>query len=672
MIRSILFFVILICSIPSLALDARSNYAYPIKQNVLCEEENQDLVQTNHYVMDAEQSAAQITNSAQLNNAAQITNSAQIKNAAPSKRARHKVVNRQGEILIYADNFDPNIVTERMPLALQEMLRDIKLKSEKGTPRYSSRVKGNAVRPLLNCGRHQESPYNITCPYYSYDDGSVSEERCVTGCVATALEMVLSYWKHPSELKDTLHGWETEHYTIPDVLPGTKIDWDNILPIYIDGRYNETQAKAVADLTYYLGVGVKMSWTPNSSSASLRRAVDALYDAFDYKTIAYVTRGLYSNTTWNRMLRNELECGRPIVYTGHNYTMGGHCFVVDGVDEEGYYHINWGEENYSCYLDMDYMNPYEDFDDLTEMGMFNGAFSNQTAMFLHPDDFVIDISDSLSIETAYNGVEVEGVTFRREPDRRGYIKTDFTLHNTTNDSLNYTFEVLTYLPTDTAIFKQADYVALSTVNLAPGERKTWPAYCHFSKFGDRILAISPDDETLPFAQSIHIEDGIAPKYVFGEPEVQFVRRKNADGSDNHIARITLDISNDAASGVGSYPFTYCLYEEGADRDVRHFNIVDVYAGKPYHEVIDFQHLEDRHVYTFILRYPWTVQREVTFTYDASSEVVDGIEDVMMVDRDGSGKDRNHDCENIYDLLGRQVLPSGKGIYIKNGKRYVTD
>ena len=52
---------------------------------------------------------------------------------------------------------------------------------------------GAPVAALLSFTRHQEAPYNAFCPYYRNDDGTLSEERCVVGCVATALEEVISY-----------------------------------------------------------------------------------------------------------------------------------------------------------------------------------------------------------------------------------------------------------------------------------------------------------------------------------------------------------------------------------------------------------------------------------------------------------------------------------------------
>ena len=577
-----------------------------------------------------------------------------------SRRARHKLVDHHGEVLLYTDRFDPNVITDDMPEVLKDYIRTYKGMVQQRKERHATRLRGKAVQPLLSSVRHQEYPYNLSCPYYHYENGTQSELPCVTGCVATALEQVVSYWRHPATLRDTLHGWETEHYVIPDVLPGTRIDWDNILTNYVPGDFNETQAKAIADLTYYLGVGVHMNWTPYSSGARLSQAVEVLYNAFDYKTVYFVQRALFSNPAWNRLLRNELENGRPIVFTAHNYSLSGHAFNIDGVDEEGYYHVNMGEANYACYMDLDcigyYLSQYEPtvFDQLLSLNM------NQTALFMHPDDFEIDISDTLRLEDALNGVKVEGVKFQRTPDVMGYVRADFALKNTTSDSLNFSFEVLTYLPTDTAIFEQADYVGLTSVNLAPYEHKTWPVFCHFSRTGERLFAYSADDITLPFIMPVTIEKGIAPQFTFSEPRLQLLRCSGTGGEEDLVARLSFDVGNEAPSGMGYDAATYSLLNAQGEEVIRHSDFLEVEAGGIISKQVDFHRLEDEAQYTFMLRYPWQTVRELTFRVDAE-QASDGIT--------LPGNAETYLLPSVsYDLTGRKVLPQQRGIRILRGRK----
>ena len=578
--------------------------------------------------------------------------------ALPAGAQRYQL-RRNGRVLAHNLRFNPNRITDDMPVALQELLRAYQTQ-----PRYAERVQGRAVEPLLRSVRHQSEPFNRACPYYIDDKGNVSQERCISGCVATSIEQVLSYYRYPEALIDTLHGWTTEHYTIPDVMPGTRIDWDNVLDDYRQG-YTDAQAQAVSDLTYYCGVAVHMNWGLSSSSASLARGFEPLWRAFDYKTLYFLPRAMYSTPKWNALLRNELEQGRPICYTGHNIALSGHAFNIDGVDEDGYYHINWGYGgDYDGYFDLDYLNPFENRFDATTLGQNEGLFSNQTALFMHPDDFEIDVADTLRTEDAFAGVRVDNITFRRQPDTQGFVIADFAMTNITTDSLNFTFEVLTYLPTDTAIFYQADYVALSAVNLAPGESRTWPVYCQFVETGERILSFSADDETLPYQMPVNIVPGTTSVLQFGDIDYELIRY-----GDNLVAQFSHDVTNQAEAGYSGDLVTYCLFPDGSEIDERHWQILSLAGGATEREVIRFQHLVDGQAYTLKIRCPWTVVKEISFVARAS-EATDGIGQI-----ENGRLEMEDDSSAIYELNGRMVNGKRsslsvrpKGIYVKRGKK----
>ena len=551
-------------------------------------------------------------------------------------------------MLAHSLNFDPQHITADMPAPLQEILQ-----MYASCPRYARRMEGRAVAPLLQSIRHQEAPFNASAPYYRYADGTLSTTRSLSGCVATCLEQVLSFWQHPQVLADTLHGWKTEHYEIADVLPGASFDWDNILPVYGDS-WTAEQERAVADVTHYCGVAVRMNWTPSSSGASLSRALGPLLRAFDYKTVAFVRRSMYSTSAWNRLLRTELENGRPICYTGHNMALSGHAFNIDGVDEQGYYHVNWGYGGeYDGYFDLDYLNPFEWMGDPTELGQREGFFSNQTALFMHPNKVDIDLSDTLSRVNALHGVRVEEVAFRRAPDTQGYVVADFKMENTTADSLTFTFEALTYLPTDTAIFRQADYVALSAISLAPGERKEHAVYCRFMEAGERIFAISADDETLPFQMPVSIVEGTDPVLMFGDVACEQVYYP-----DNLTATFSLEISNQAQAGYAGNLVTYCLMPEGGQEDLRHWEVLSLEGGASTLSSVTFQGLQDGQTYTFAVRCPWLIQQ--TYLFTASKDyATNGVGEVKAMELNSLW----------YDLQGHALsAPSRTGLYIKNGKK----
>ena len=63
---------------------------------------------------------------------------------------------------------------------------------------------------------------------------------------------------------------------------------------------------------------------------------------FDYSTsMSYLLKDSYTGD-WDEMLRNELDANRPVYYFGQSPTYAGHAFVLDGYDDNGYFHVNWG------------------------------------------------------------------------------------------------------------------------------------------------------------------------------------------------------------------------------------------------------------------------------------------------------------------------------------------
>ena len=98
--------------------------------------------------------------------------------------------------------------SETLPPPLEAMLGHAAAGRAAYPPQGSS---WKAVEPLLTTVRHQKAPYNNDCPYYLYSDSTLSTTRCVVGCVATAMEQILTYYRREYVLQDTLHGWSNAH-----------------------------------------------------------------------------------------------------------------------------------------------------------------------------------------------------------------------------------------------------------------------------------------------------------------------------------------------------------------------------------------------------------------------------------------------------------------------------
>ena len=202
------------------------------------------------------------------------------------------------------------------------------------------------VSPMLTTRWNQDEPYNDLCPTYTNSSGGTS--RAVTGCVATGVAQVMNYYQWPDVGRGSHSYFCNVNETTPTELSAdfsqSVYQWDLMLDDY-DASSSPESCEAVAKLMVDVGISMNMGYG-NSSGASEVTALMALKHYFKYNDNSYIlSRDYYSAEEWDQFLVNELSAQRPIVYCGYTIgptSSGGHCFVLDGFDSEGYYHVNWG------------------------------------------------------------------------------------------------------------------------------------------------------------------------------------------------------------------------------------------------------------------------------------------------------------------------------------------
>ena len=204
------------------------------------------------------------------------------------------------------------------------------------------RASGKKVLETAKWG--QEEPFNELCP-------KRGGEKCPTGCVATAMAIIMRYHQYPAQGKGTLPGYDfgwseaMGKYTghIDGYALGHTYDWEQMPLEYLKGRYTEEQAHQVAQLMYDLGVMSQMEYSSyGSGAASDAPVLLSIYFGYD-RGMRFYDRMYYSGEAWAQLLRNEINAGRPVFHTGYDKE-GGHAFVIDGYDGD-YFSINlgWGE-----------------------------------------------------------------------------------------------------------------------------------------------------------------------------------------------------------------------------------------------------------------------------------------------------------------------------------------
>jgi hypothetical protein len=182
----------------------------------------------------------------------------------------------------------------------------------------------------------QGKPFNSKCPMYS-------GKRTVTGCVATALSQIMYAHKYPTKGTGS-HSYTTATHqlSVSANFGATTYDWANMIPNY-NGSYTTTQAEAVATLMYHIGVAADMDYTTGASGSYSALALAAITEYFGYdKAIATWPKDYMSADGILQVIASDLKANRPVYISGVTLNNEGHAFVCDGMNSDGYLHINWG------------------------------------------------------------------------------------------------------------------------------------------------------------------------------------------------------------------------------------------------------------------------------------------------------------------------------------------
>lgn len=274
---------------------------------------------------------------------------------------------------------------DRMPDALKAWLeeyaryvKDVRAGSAKATLRTVSatRAGGSAIAPMVETKWNQSAPFNLFTPLLS--NGSRTQ-RAPAGCVATAMAQVMKFHNWPDTGEGSITYYDGGE-TVMD-FSQSNYDWANMINEYTGrwgganynewiGDYTDAQANAVAQLMHECGRSVNMNYGYYSSGAFSESVAAALVDYFKYSSeTKFYNRDVISTPDWIKLIRENLEARRPMMYSGAGGGTG-HAFVCDGIDANNLVHINWGWGGYcDGFFDMAYLAP-----DGTGIGGGNGYY----------------------------------------------------------------------------------------------------------------------------------------------------------------------------------------------------------------------------------------------------------------------------------------------------------
>lgn len=248
---------------------------------------------------------------------------------------------RAKKILGYSDagNFDFDNLPPQLAAMLDQYAEQIASLPESAAadpswsapPRDASTEEGKLLE-TANWG--QGYPYNAQCPV-------IDGVQCPTGCVATAMAIVMKY-----------HNWPETY------------DWDK-MPMEQPENPIESLSKLMTDA----GKAVLMNYGISESGANMNWVGHRLQQTFKYSPdCQYITSVNFSNEEWVNMLKGNLNNNEPVIYTGTSGTVG-HAFIIDGYQDDNY-HINWGW-NGACngYFSLDALTPDESQNYSSNTGM---------------------------------------------------------------------------------------------------------------------------------------------------------------------------------------------------------------------------------------------------------------------------------------------------------------
>lgn len=300
-------------------------------------------------------------------------------------------------ILGYSDEgrqFDPNNIPIQLQDVLQEYVGQIQYAIENNiqadeqtarqwrlvetTSRLSNNRDNTQVGPLLTTTWGQGPFYNALCP----EDPNGPDGHAVTGCVATAMAQIISYYQYPTRGRG-IHSYNTNYYggiygTLTVNYENEIYDYTN-MPDALAPESSDVQINAVAQLMRDCGVAVNMMYSASESNAMSFDIRGALTDYFLYSPqLKYSDKQFWPESDWLNVIKNNLIEERPILYSGRG-NQGGHLFVCDGYNNDKFLHFNFGWSG-SCdgWYQLSAITPNDTYD----------FSSSQAAIFdIIPDEF---------------------------------------------------------------------------------------------------------------------------------------------------------------------------------------------------------------------------------------------------------------------------------------------
>ncbi|MBO7248411.1 MAG: C10 family peptidase, partial [Bacteroidaceae bacterium] len=181
-------------------------------------------------------------------------------------------------------------------------------------------------------------------PYNAY-----TPDKMPTGCVATAMAIIMHFHKWPDAGQGTLPTYSYEladgtKKTIKGYDLGYSYPWD-IMPYELDAYEIDTErTRAIARVMSDCGVMAQASYDRYGTGAVIMDIDQPISDYMKYDNSAKgLQLAFHTVEEWKSIMKANLLNRQPILYGALEPNASiGHAFVIDGIDEKGRFHINFG------------------------------------------------------------------------------------------------------------------------------------------------------------------------------------------------------------------------------------------------------------------------------------------------------------------------------------------
>ena len=245
---------------------------------------------------------------------------------------------------------------EYLMAQFSDMIALVRAENIAATPEYTAKweryasekpaerdLAGTPVVGPLTALWNQDFPYNYYCPIVSGGPGG----RAYAGCVATAMSMIMYYWRWPwqgvgerSYKPSSCHGVSFPVLTAK--FGETTYDFN--------GMYGTPEKAAsgymyepLSLLQYHAGISVDMAYCSDGSGTQSAKVPNAMKSYFKYDQSIQHVQYNKDLATWTAMLKGQLDLKQPVYVSGIEVgANAGHAFVCDGYDTDNKYHYNFG------------------------------------------------------------------------------------------------------------------------------------------------------------------------------------------------------------------------------------------------------------------------------------------------------------------------------------------